>query len=155
MPARLDFVPLEYHIAQKTIYEELIIFQPNDCRFSGTDLQCKNQKMTTGGERKYDVLDLSITCWTDWHWKQIKQEWEENDLGNWHGFEREAHAAKHDASQVKYERQFWFDITEVFDNGTAQSATTSPANTSDLPELTPSVRRIQIASFEQFQCHLM
>jgi hypothetical protein len=117
MQARLDFVPLEYHIAQKIIYEELIIFRPNDYRFSGIDLQRKNQKMIADGERKYDVLDLCITCWSDWHWKQLKQEWEENDLGMRHGFDREAHAAKHIASQVKYERQLWFDITEVFDRG--------------------------------------
>jgi hypothetical protein len=74
----------------------------------------KNARSAAGGERKYDVLDLSITCWSDLHWNQLKQEWEENDLGMRHGFDREAHAAKHDASQVKYERQLWFDITEVF-----------------------------------------
>jgi hypothetical protein len=114
MPARLDFVSLEHHIAQKIIYEELIIFQPDDRRFSGIDMHRKNQTMIAHGERKYDFLDLIITGWSDWHWKQLKQEWEENDLGMRHGFDREAHAAKHDASQVEYERRLWFDITEVF-----------------------------------------
>jgi hypothetical protein len=116
-PMPVDFVPLEYHIAQKIIYEELIIFQPNDHRFSGIDLRRTNQEMIADGARRYDVLDLSIKCWSDWHWNQLKQEWEENDLGMRRGFDREAHAAKRDASQVKYERQFLFDITEVFDRG--------------------------------------
>jgi hypothetical protein len=44
LPARLDFVPLEHHIAQKSIYEELIMFQPNARRFSGIDLQRKKTR---------------------------------------------------------------------------------------------------------------
>jgi hypothetical protein len=44
MPATLDFVPLEHHIAQKSIYEELITLQPNDRRFSGIDLQRKKTR---------------------------------------------------------------------------------------------------------------
>jgi hypothetical protein len=114
MPGKPQFVPLEYHIAQKIVYEELVIFRPNDSRFSGIELQRKDQKMIADGERKYDVLNLSITCWSDWHWNQLKQEWKDNDLGMRPSFDREAHAAKHDASQVKYERQLWFDITEMF-----------------------------------------
>jgi hypothetical protein len=72
--AKPNFVPLEYHIAQKNIYEELIIFQ----------------KMIADGDRKYDVLELNIACWSDWHWEQLKQEWNENDLGTRPGFDREA-----------------------------------------------------------------
>jgi hypothetical protein len=115
IPTAPDFVPLEYHIAQKIIYEELIIFRPKDDRFSGINLQLNAQKMIEDVGRKYDVLQFNISCWSDWHWDQLKQEWEENDFGVRPGFDRDAHALKRDSSQVRYQREFWFDITDVFE----------------------------------------
>lgn len=115
VPAVADFVSAEYHIAQKIIYEELIIFRPKDYCFSGIDLKRNSQRLIEDGGRRYDILDFEISCWSDWHWEQLKQEWEDNDFGMRPGFDREAHAAKRNASQVRYGRQLWFDITEVFD----------------------------------------
>ena len=109
-----DFASLECHIVRKIIYEELIIHRPEDYRFSGIDLQLIVQRLIKDSERRYDLLKFNISCWSDWHWDQLKQEWEENDFGKRPGFDREAHAAKRDASRVRYEREFWFDITEVF-----------------------------------------
>lgn len=111
--AARDFVPLEYHIIQKIIYEELIIFRPKDFKFSGIDMTRDAQRTIQDGNRKYDVLECTVTCWSDWHWEQLKQEWTDNDFGEHPRFSKEAHAAKRTASQVSYERQFWFDITDV------------------------------------------
>jgi hypothetical protein len=112
-----DFASLEYHIVRKIIYEELIIHRPEDYHFSGIDLQLIVQRLIKDSERRYDLLKFNISCWSDWHWDQLKQEWEENDFGKRPGFDREAHAAKRDASRVRYEREFWFDITDVFHRG--------------------------------------
>jgi hypothetical protein len=49
------------------------------------------------------------------HWDQLKWEWEANDFGMLPGFDQEAHAARRESSRVQYEREFWFDITDVFD----------------------------------------
>jgi len=49
----------------------------------------------------------------------LKKEWEENDFGMRPGFDREAHLGKREAAQVKYQREFWFDITEVFESAAA------------------------------------
>jgi hypothetical protein len=114
--AARDFVALEYHIAQKIIYEELIIFRPENFRFSGIDMKLVKQRLVSSddGCRNYDALEFSVTCWSDWHWEQLKEEWEENGFGEHPDFSKEAHLAKRDASQMVYERTFWFDITEVF-----------------------------------------
>jgi hypothetical protein len=109
-----DFVPLEYKIAKKIIYEELIILRPKDFRFSGIDLNIKEQRLVEGDSRIYDQLAFIVSCWSDWHWQQLKQEWEDNDFGIRSGFDQEAHSTKRAASQLAFEREFWFDITEVF-----------------------------------------
>ena len=109
------FVSLEYQIVQKIIYEELIIFRAKDSQFSGIDKKCNRSILIDDGVRVYDLLEFDITCWSDWHWDLLKQEWEENNFGMRPGFDREAHAAKRDASQIRYERKFWFNITDVFD----------------------------------------
>jgi hypothetical protein len=115
--AARDFVALEYHIAQKIIYEELIIFRPKDFRFSGIEMKISKQGLRSSedGSRRYDVLDFAVTCWSDWHWEQLKQEWEENDFGEHPNFSKEAHAGKRSASRIVYERKLWFDITDVFE----------------------------------------
>jgi len=112
-PSRADFVPLEYHISQK-IYEELIIFRSKDHRFSGIKLNRNMQNLVDYEGRKYDLIEFTITCWADQHWALLKTEWEQNDFGMRFGFDVNAHNAKRNASQVRYAREFWFDISEVF-----------------------------------------
>jgi hypothetical protein len=45
----------------------------------------------------------------------LKAEWENNDFGRRPGFDMDAHHAKRHNAQLHYERQFWFDITDVFE----------------------------------------
>ena|SRR5271165_4867429 len=88
--------------------------EPKEYRFSGIAMNLNVQNLVEDGERKYDRLEFSIICWSDWHWDQLRKEWEENEFGKHPGFDGRAHASKRNASQVKYEREFWFDISEVF-----------------------------------------
>lgn len=120
-PSAPDFVGLEHHIAQKIIYEELIIFRANDDRFSGIDMKLRSQRLVVKNEAKYDYLDFIISCWSDLHWDSLKAEWEDNDFGRRSSFDLKGHHAKRQAARIDYERQFWFDITEVFDRGKAES----------------------------------
>jgi hypothetical protein len=110
----INFVPLEYHISQKIIYEELIIFRPKDYRFSGIEKKLLGQDLTEQEGNTYDRLNFVVSCWSDWHWDQLRKEWEDNEFGQRVGFDLGAHQAKRGSSQVKYEREFWFDITDVF-----------------------------------------
>lgn len=115
VPAIAEFVPMEYHIVQKILYEELIIFRQKSRQFSGINKQLKMQSLLENDNRKYDKLEFLVSCWSDWHWDQLKQEWEANDFGMKPGFDHAAHTAKREAAQVTYEREFWFDVTDVFD----------------------------------------
>jgi hypothetical protein len=115
-----NFISLEYHVAQKIIYEELIIFRPEKYRFSGITMDLKRQSLIVSDERKFDRLEFEVACWSDWHWEQLKAEWEANENGQCAGFNLQAHEEKRDASHVRYERELWFDITEVFLTGEAQ-----------------------------------
>jgi hypothetical protein len=85
-PSAPSFVGLEYHIAQKIIYEELIIFRTKDDRFSGIDVDQKSQELIMEGDRIYDRIDLIVSCWSDAHWESLRAEWEENDFGRRPGF---------------------------------------------------------------------
>jgi hypothetical protein len=110
-----DFVSLEYHIAQKIIYEELIICRATKGdQFSGITLKLERQRTSVLGGKTYDCLKFGVSCWHDWHWEQLKAEWELNDFGIRPGFDQAAHAAKREAARVTYERELWFDITDVF-----------------------------------------
>jgi hypothetical protein len=119
IPPRPEFASLEYHIAQKIIYEELIIFRQKGDQFSGIELKCIGQRVIEYSGRNYDTLEFSVTCWNVRHWEQLKKEWEENDFGMRQGFDCEAHSLKRSSAQVNYTRNLWFDITEVF-NASAQ-----------------------------------
>jgi hypothetical protein len=114
-PSAPNFVGLEYHIAQKIIYEELIIFRARDDLFSGIDVERKSQELIMEGDGIYDRIDLFVSCWSDAHWERLRAEWEENDFGRRPGFDVQDHFTRRDAALVRYERQFWFDITDVFE----------------------------------------
>jgi hypothetical protein len=113
-PSAPDFVGLERHITRKIIYEELIIFRPGDSCFSGIDMKLELQKLVADGEREYDCLDFAVSCWSDFHWESLKNEWEDSDSGQRSGFDLKGHIARRDATRIDYTRQFWFDITDIF-----------------------------------------
>jgi len=112
--ASAQFVSLEYHIAQKIIYEELIICRPDDYKFSGINMNLCQQNTIHENSLIFDKLLFDVTCWSDWHWDQLKDEWEQNEFGNKAGFDIEDHNKKRNASLISYKREFWFDITDVF-----------------------------------------
>jgi hypothetical protein len=125
VPEAADLVSLEHHIVQKIIYEELIIFRPKDYKFSGITTTYKRQRLLDDGRQRFDCLEFSVSCWSDWHWDQLKREWEANDFGDRPGFDVEAHAARREASRLQYEREFWFDISDVFGRFVAVPGTSS------------------------------
>lgn len=112
--ASKNFVMLEYDIAQKIIYEELIICRPEDYRFSGINLKLQKQETIHKNNLIFDKLLFDISCWSDWHWFKLKEEWEENEFGQKQGFDLQMHQEKRDAAMIIYQREFWFDITDVF-----------------------------------------
>ena len=112
-PSSPNFVSLEYLIAMKIAYEELIICRSKNDRFSEIRMTPTRQQLINDGERCFDCLDFDISCWHDWHWYQLKHEFEEQDIPNRTKEEQQAHFTKKAEAMIVYKRQFWFDITDV------------------------------------------
>lgn len=111
---KYNFVSLEYHIIQKIIYEELIIFRHEDDRFSEIRFDKKGQHLSEDQGFKYDVIKIDISCWHDVHWNQLKAELGQNNFDKSPGFDQLDHDRRRSESQIKYDREFWFDVTDVF-----------------------------------------
>jgi len=110
-----NFVTLERTIAESIVYEELIIGRAPGTGFSGISVDRGIQALLIDGECRLDRITFEVTCWTDWHWRQLKQEWEQSACGTAPGFDRRAHVAKREAARIGYRRVLWFDVTSVME----------------------------------------
>ena len=111
------FVELEYQIVQWLLFEELIIFRARNDLHSGIEKKLKNQKLFTHNGKYFDMLEFSVTCWHDFYWDKLKAEWEEaQQQRNLIEPFLSDHERKRQESKLKFERIFYFDITEVFQN---------------------------------------
>ena len=107
-------VAIEYLFVEKRIYEELIIFRPEDDRFSGITWNLVSQGVIREGERVYDHLVFDIRCFCDRDWNELKAEYD-GATGLAHPeFNLEEHAAKRKQKELQFTREFWFDITSFF-----------------------------------------
>lgn len=84
---------IEYIFVEKRLYEELIIFQSEESKYSGIQWNLINQKLMTYGKEKYDVLSFEVTAVLD----ILKEEWEKNN------------------KRSRYVAEYWFDITSIYE----------------------------------------
>ncbi len=109
------FVQLEYQIVQLLLYEELIIFRARNDLYSGIEKKLKKQNFFIHDEKYFDRLEFSVTCWHDFYWYKLKAEWEEaKEQNNLKEPFLSDHQRKRQQSMLKFERIFYFDITDVF-----------------------------------------
>jgi hypothetical protein len=114
--APFDGVGLEYFFVEKRIYEELIVFQPTDKRYSGIEWKPIEQRLMDTDGRWYDILTFEITALPDKDWNELKAEWEGPSGFNSNGFDIEAHLKKKDDRRIRYIGEYWFDITSFFNH---------------------------------------
>jgi tetratricopeptide (TPR) repeat protein len=127
-----DGVGLEYVFVEKRIYEELIIFRPENDRYSGIRWNLLRQEMKDLGSRQYDILTFEVTALRDEDWEELKAEWEGPNGYGAPGFDEAAHLQKRDARTVRYVTEYWFDITSFF-GLQGPSAEQSPARQHEPP----------------------
>ena len=72
-----DGLGLERVFVEKRIFEELIIFRPEDDRCSGIEWGLLEQRLTHHNGRQYDVLTFEVTALPDKVWEELKAEWKD------------------------------------------------------------------------------
>ena len=107
-----DGVGLEYIIAEKRIYEALIILRPQEDRFSGIRWKLLSQDLIHDGDKSYDKLIFKVTAHRDKDFESLKVIWESNQSNP--DFDREEHLKRHEELLCYYETEYWFDITSFF-----------------------------------------
>jgi hypothetical protein len=106
-----DGVGLEYFIVEKRIYEELIVFRDEGDRFSGIEWKLLSQRVLDHCNRTYDHLVFEVTALRDSDWAELKVEWEGAEGCRSPTFDRQAHLAERERRKIRYEAEFWFDIS--------------------------------------------
>ena len=99
---------MEYTISEIAIVCELMIFRAEGDRFLNPTAAPGGQALTPVGDKHYDLISLTVTCWHEWHWTRLEE------LKRAAMVDEKQHAAMMEASKITYSRQFWFDITDVF-----------------------------------------
>ena len=69
-----DCVGIEHIFIEKRIYEELIIFRPENDRFTKIQWDLKTQELIEIDNRVYDKLIYSITAWRDRDYEALQKE---------------------------------------------------------------------------------
>lgn len=109
-----DGIGVEYAFVEKRIYEEMIIFRPEDERFSGIRWNLREQYLLHDAGRDFDRLVFDITAFRDNDWEQLKAEYEGPQGYGHPNFDEEAHEKKRQEKMVRITKEFWFDITSFY-----------------------------------------
>ncbi len=106
-----DPVSIEYGFVPKRLYEELIISQNKDNRYSGIEWTLKMQSLLSNQGKDYDLLVFIVTMFADKDWNFLSEDWEKNDFYRNDVAGREKHSRLRDSLQLRMEESFYFDIT--------------------------------------------
>lgn len=112
-----DFVPLAYKISEHIIYEELMFSRNENDQYTEIAIYRKKQSLFSEKNKKFDILKFEIECWHDQHWSYLDFEYFMNTDHNGKIIDKsindEIIKRKND-SKITYQRDLWFDITDVF-----------------------------------------
>lgn len=109
-----DGVSLEYVFVEKRIYEELIIFRPENDSFSGIEWKLLKQGLRSYSGRSFDVLTFEVTALPNSVWEDLKAEWEGPKGYCSPGFDADEHMKKRDSLTIRYVTEYYFDITSFY-----------------------------------------
>ena len=109
-----DGVGIEYIFVEKRIYEEMIIFRPENEKFSGICWDLEIQKLIHVGDRMFDQLIFDVTAFLDKDWEELKVEYEGPKGYGTPWFDEHAHEVKRKNKMVCLKSEFWFDITSFY-----------------------------------------
>lgn len=111
---RSEGLGIEKVFVEKRIYEELIVCRDMRERYSGISWNIMLQSLQNHGGRPFDVLRVEVTALPDKDWQELKAEWDGPNGSASPDFDVEAHRNKRQSRTVRYETDYWFDITSFF-----------------------------------------
>jgi len=112
-----DFIPLAYKICEHIIYEELIFSRNENDQYKEIAIYQKKQSILSEKDKKFDVLKFEIECWHDQHLGFLDFEFFINTDHNGKIIDKSIDAEiikRKNESKITYQRDLWFDITDVF-----------------------------------------
>ena len=113
-----DGVSIEYVFAEYRIYEELIVFRPKGRQYAGIRHRILNQKLLGLDGRRYDKLTFEIQAFREEDFERLKLIYEGPDGVRSPSFDASGHEELHNSLLHIGVREYWFDITSFFGNGT-------------------------------------
>lgn len=108
-----NFVAIEYLIAEKRIFEEMIIFRAKGDKFRNIKIDLDKQSLLTSVEgNSYDMLIFNVSAFHDKDFDLIEQELFEEMKTKEMNFDVFFESKNH--LRYNYKSEFWFDITSSF-----------------------------------------
>jgi hypothetical protein len=110
-----DGFGLEYTFVEKRIQEEMILMRPEGEQFTEIHWNLESQDLVEADGRYFDHLVFEVNALRLDEFEQLKLEFE-GPLGESSpDFDAQAFGAKCRAKVMRFEREFWFDITSFHD----------------------------------------
>ncbi|MDO3377183.1 hypothetical protein [Geoalkalibacter halelectricus] len=106
-----DGIAIEYEFIENRIREEM---NAAPWKYLDVEWNVGMQYLIHDEGRHFDQIFVAVRAIELEDWKELKAEWN-GPYG--HGnpeFDHEAHGKKREAKEIRFEREFWFDITSFF-----------------------------------------
>lgn len=113
-PLQGSAVTVERLFVEKRIYWDLIVTHDDGASLAGIRWNLLSQEHVVHDGRRLDRLVVEITCMPEADWERLKLEWE-GPRGFGHpDFDLARHEAERAAFMLRFEQEFWFDVTSTF-----------------------------------------
>jgi hypothetical protein len=109
-----DGTKVEQTFIEKRIYAELIVFRQRGDALSGINWKQTSQLMKEIDDRKFDVINLRVSAFTDRDWEFLKADWESNNSFADNEEGKEHHLRERQLRTCFYDTQYCFDITSFY-----------------------------------------
>jgi hypothetical protein len=113
-------VDVEYAFVRSRVLIELISSRRKEDQHSGIEWELLSQSTSTIDGRQFDRLTFQVTAFPDAAWEKLKAEWEGPKGVDSPTFDRDVHLRKRDQLQIRYDTEFWFDISQPMNSLTSR-----------------------------------
>lgn len=106
-----DWISVEYDFIEYRIIEEM---GAAPWEYLDDEWKMRLQSLIYDEDRRFDRIVVEVSALELEDWKELKAEWTGSNGHGSPGFGPEAHWKKREGKRIRFEREFWFDITSFF-----------------------------------------